>query len=516
MNTQELSQYGISEIETSHWNLSPEQLLEHALKNNEGVLTSSGAFACETGPHTGRSPNDKFIVKDISTEELVDWGDVNRPMSVEAFTALKNDQLSYLKGKSLYVREALAGSDEDAQIPIRVINETAWANLFAHHMFLRPSAKTEAPLFTIIHTPYFEAEPAKHSTNSSAFIVVNFSERLVLIGGTKYAGEIKKSIFSVLNFLYPQREIFPMHCSANFSKEGEAKPALFFGLSGTGKTTLSASNDRVLVGDDEHGWSAQGVFNFEGGCYAKAIRLTREKEPQIYDAVRDGAILENVVLNADGTPNYDDGSLAENSRAAYPLYHLENVASDGRSAHPKNVVFLTCDAFGVLPAVSKLSPAQAMYHFLSGYTAKVAGTERGLGSEPQAVFSACFGAPFLPLPPTAYATMLGNRLEEFAANCWLVNTGWIGGGVGVGKRISLSATRTIVDAITSDSLTGAATSPDPIFGLAIPTAIEGVDAKLLQPQLNWANQSDYDEAAKSLSARFKKNFTQFVAKAGLS
>ena len=396
MNTQELSQYGISEIETSHWNLSPEQLLEHALKNNEGVLTSSGAFACETGPHTGRSPNDKFIVKDISTEKLVDWGKVNCPMTVESFTALKNDQLSYLKGKSLYVREALAGSDKDAQIPVRVINETAWANLFAHHMFLRPSDATESPLFTIIHTPYFEAEPEKHGTNSSAFIVVNFSERLVLIGGTKYAGEIKKSIFSVLNLLYPQREIFPMHCSANFSKEGEAKPALFFGLSGTGKTTLSASDDRVLVGDDEHGWSKQGVFNFEGGCYAKAIRLSREKEPQIYDAVRDGAILENVVLKPDGTPDYDDASLAENSRAAYPLYHLENVASDGRSAHPRNVIFLTCDAFGVLPAVSKLSPEQAMYHFLSGYTAKVAGTERGLGSEPQTAFSACFGAPFLP------------------------------------------------------------------------------------------------------------------------
>ncbi len=511
--TPDLSRYGICSPGTVYWNLSPKELVQAAVSAGECELLSSGAVACTTGEHTGRSPKDKFIVKDATTEAKVDWGPVNAPISPEHFAALRQGQLNYLKDRDLYVREAAAGADEDFRLPIRVINETAWANLFAHHMFLRLSKEQAAnhlPQFTIIHTPGFTAEPDTHGTRSEAFVVVNFTEGLVLIGGTKYAGEMKKSIFSVLNFLYPARNVFPMHCSANVREGKEPNPALFFGLSGTGKTTLSADSERMLVGDDEHGWSSKGIFNFEGGCYAKTIGLTREKEPQIWDAVRDGAVLENVVIDPEtNTPDYGDGSLTENTRVAYPITHIDNALLHGTAGHPTSIVFLSCDAFGVMPPISKLTAEQAMYHFLSGYTAKVAGTEKGLDNSPTATFSACFGAPFLPLAPTKYAEMLGQRMNEHDVSCWMVNTGWVAGAYGVGNRIKLSYTRTMVTAAVNGQLGNCEFKTEPAFGLSIPTEIPGVPSEALNPRSLWSDKAAYDEQAKKLARLFVANFKQF-------
>ena len=511
-----LAQHGISEPAVVHLNLSPQELIEKALEAGEGVLTDTGALSCNTGEHTGRSPNDKFIVRDATTENRVDWGEVNRDISPEHFNALRNDQREYLKGKELYVRDAFGGSDPNYTIPIRVVNETAWANLFACQLFLRPESFDPAnhlPQFTIIHTPFFDADPSKHGTRSSTFVVVNFTEGLILIGGTKYAGEMKKSIFTVLNYIYPARGVFPMHCSANINSNGEQNPALFFGLSGTGKTTLSADPERRLVGDDEHGWSDNGIFNFEGGCYAKCINLTEEKEPQIWRAIRSGAILENVVVDPQtNKADYDNSSLTENTRAAYPIEHIDGAVLAGTAQHPKNIVFLTCDAFGVMPPISKLNTTQAMYHFLSGYTAKVAGTEKGMGNEPQATFSACFGLPFLPLAPTEYATMLGERMEQHNVNCWLLNTGWVGGVYGVGERIQLSYTRGMVKSALSGELNSVSYTSDPIFGLSFPGSVPGVPEDVLNPRELWSDKSAYDEQATKLAMLFIDNFKQFAEK----
>ena len=510
-----LIQHGITNPGEVLYNLSVEDLIQAALANGEGELTNTEALVCKTGEYTGRSPQDKFIVEDATTAKTVDWGKTNKPISPEHFAAIRKDQLAYLQGKRLYVREAAGGADPHYRLPIRVINENAWTNLFARQLFLRPTEQelqNPQPRFTIIHTPKFFADPKKHGTRTGTFVVVNFTEGLILIGGTEYAGEIKKSIFTVLNFMYPTLHVFPMHCSANISNADDPNPALFFGLSGTGKTTLSADPQRLLIGDDEHGWSDSGVFNFEGGCYAKCINLSREKEPQIWDAIRRGTILENVVIDPQTkVPNFNDTSLTENTRAAYPLDHIEGAVPSGATTHPRNVLFLTCDAFGVLPPISKLTPEQAMYHFLSGYTAKVAGTEKGMGNTPQLTFSTCFGAPFLPLPATRYAELLGHRLSTLKSDCWLVNTGWVGGAYGTGERIKLSYTRAMVNAAVGGQLKDAEFVTEPVFGLSIPKHVPGVPDEVLNPRNLWTDGAQYDTQAKDLARQFVENFQKFAA-----
>ena len=444
----------------------PHRLVEAALRRGESELAARGSLVAATGKRTGRSPKDKFTVKDAITADKVAWGSANLPFPPDKFDALYERVLDYLKDKELFVQDLFCGADPQYQLPIQVINEYAWHNLFVRQLFIRPTAeelKTHKPEFTIVSAPSFRADPKRDGTNSEVFVLVNFTKKLVLIGGTEYAGEMKKSIFGVMNFVLPERNVFPMHCSANIGADGVT--ALFFGLSGTGKTTLSADPTRRLIGDDEHGWSATGVFNFEGGCYAKCIRLSQENEPQIWNALGFGSVLENVVLDpVTRVPNYDDDSKTENTRAAYPVEFIDNAVIPGFGGHPKNVVFLTADAFGVLPPVSRLTPEQAMYHFMSGYTAKVAGTEAGV-TEPQATFSTCFGAPFMPLPPKVYAEMLGRRLREHHAQCWLVNTGWQGGPYGVGKRMSLPYTRAMVNALVEGNLANVEFEVEPSFGL---------------------------------------------------
>jgi phosphoenolpyruvate carboxykinase (ATP) len=465
----------------------------------------------ETGKRTGRSPKDKFTVKDARTAERVLWGDVNQPFGPEKFDALYRRALTYLKDKELFVQDLFAGADPKYRLPVRIVNELAWHNLFVRQLFVRPSQQelsSHRPEFTVIAIPNLLGEPQRDATKSEVFILTDFNRGLILIGGTQYAGEMKKSIFGVMNFLLPERNVFPMHCSANVGSDGVS--ALFFGLSGTGKTTLSADPGRRLIGDDEHGWSASGIFNFEGGCYAKCIRLSQENEPQIWNALRFGSVLENVVLDAvTGVPNYDDDSITENTRAAYPVDFIDNAVIPGVGGHPKNVVFLTADAFGVLPPISRLTPEQAMYHFLSGYTAKVAGTEAGVGKEPQATFSTCFGAPFLPLRPKVYAEMLGARLKEHDAQCWLVNTGWTGGQFGVGKRMSLPHTRAMVRAAVDGRLKSAQFETEPAFGLSIPKSAPDVPAELLNPRNAWKDKAAYDRMAADLAERFAKNFERF-------
>jgi phosphoenolpyruvate carboxykinase (ATP) len=437
---------------------------------------------------------------------------VNLPFSPEKFDALYDRVLEYLQDKQLYVQDLFCGADPRYRLPIQVINEYAWHNLFVRQLFIRPTEeelKTHKPEFTIVAAPSFLADPKGDGTNSEVFVIVNFTRKLVIIGGTQYAGEMKKSIFGVMNFLLPQRNVFPMHCSANIGEDGVT--ALFFGLSGTGKTTLSADPTRRLIGDDEHGWSEDGVFNFEGGCYAKCIKLSEQNEPQIWNALDFGAVLENVILDpVTRVPDYDDDSRTENTRAAYPVEHIDNAVIPGFGGHPKNVVFLTADAFGVLPPVSKLTPEQAMFHFMSGYTAKVAGTEAGV-TEPQATFSTCFGAPFMPLAPKVYAEMLGRRLREHNAQCWLVNTGWQGGPYGIGKRMSLPYTRAMVNALVEGELDNVAFEIEPSFGFSIPKAVPGVPSELLNPRNSWKDKAAYDKTAADLSARFEKNFRQFDA-----
>lgn len=502
---------GLDPQEDVYHNLSPAQLYEETLRHGTGRIAHMGGLVTVTAPHTGRSPNDRFVVKEPTTEAKIDWGSVNVPISEEHYSALKSDVIAHLNQRELYVHDAKAGADVRYGINVRVISESPWHALFAYNMFLRLTAEEKhgfEPDFTVYHAPTLKADPAKHGTRSSTFIVVNFADRSVVIGGTQYAGEIKKSIFSVLNAELPAKGVLPMHCSANVGANGDA--ALFFGLSGTGKTTLSADPSRGLIGDDEHGWSDNGVFNFEGGCYAKTIRLAPEGEPDIYRATKMfGTILENVVLDENREVDYDDGSITENTRASYPIHYIPNALEESVGGHPKNVVFLTADAFGVLPPIARLTPEQAMYHFVSGYTAKVAGTERGV-TEPQATFSACFGAPFLPQHPSVYADMLGEKINEHGANVWLVNTGWTGGPHGVGSRMSLRHTRAMVQAALEGALDDVETVADPVFGVFVPTAVPGVPSEVLMPRNTWDDTSAYDAAAAKLAEMFKANFAQYA------
>jgi phosphoenolpyruvate carboxykinase (ATP) len=496
-----------------HSNLTVAQLVESALKRGEARLAANGALVASTGARTGRSPKDKFTVDDPLTHELVDWGPVNLPFSPERFETLLDRVVDHLRARELFVQDLYCGADPLYRFPIRVIAEYAWHALFVRQLFVRPEAADladHAHEFTVLAAPEFEAVPERDGTNSSAFIVADFSRRMILIGGTKYAGEIKKSVFCVMNFLIPQRDVLPMHCSANLGADGNT--ALFFGLSGTGKTTLSADPARHLIGDDEHGWSPSGIFNFEGGCYAKCIDLTEEREPQIYRAIRFGSVLENVILDpATRLPDYADTHLTENTRVAYPVDFIDNALVPGVGGHPRNVMFLAADAFGVLPPIARLTPEQAMYHFLSGYTAKLAGTEAGMGSDPVPEFSACFGKPFLPLAPRVYAEMLGARLKQHQAACWLINTGWSGGKFGVGKRMSLKVTRALVDAALNGLLDEVEFVTEPAFGLHIPVSCPEVPAEILKPRNAWADKQAYDRQAADLAARFAANFEKFDA-----
>src|SRR5437588_5548500 len=493
-----------------HRNLHSGLLVEHAVRRGEGLLADNGALVAYTGKYTGRTPKDKFTVKDLVTAEQVNWGKANQSFDPEKFDALFDRVVASLRGKELFVQDLYAGADPKYRLPIRVINEYAWHNLFVRALFVRPTEeelKTHHAEFTIVSSPEFQGDPQRDGTNSEAFILVSFTRKVILIGGTKYAGEMKKSIFGIMNFLLPQKNVFPMHCSANVGKNAET--ALFFGLSGTGKTTLSADPERLLIGDDEHGWSPTGIVNFEGGCYAKCIKLSKENEPQIWNAIRFGSVLENVILHpVTHVPDYNDDSLTENTRCAYPVDYIEGAVIPGVGAHPKTVVFLTADAFGVLPPISKLNPEQAMYHFLSGYTAKVAGTEAGV-KEPQPNFSTCFGSPFLPLRPKVYAEMLGRRLQEHGAQCWLVNTGWFGGPYGKGSRMKLSYTRAMVSAAIDGRLNDAQFEVEPSFGLTIPKSCPGVPPEFLDARGAWQDKAAYDNSAADLSTRFTENFEKF-------
>jgi phosphoenolpyruvate carboxykinase (ATP) len=503
---------GLPDRDGVHWNLGQVALYEEAVRRHEGQITAGGAFNALTAPHTGRSPNDKFIVQEPSSEKEIWWGKVNQPLPEPQFELLYRDVVAHLGGREIFVRDLFAGADPALRVPVRFVTPTAWHALFVWNMFLRPSAEELArfqPEFTVLHAPEMQADPARHGTRSGTFIVIHFGRRIALIGGTRYAGEMKKSIFTILNYVYPRRGILSMHCSANVGARGDV--AVFFGLSGTGKTTLSADATRGLIGDDEHGWSDAGVFNFEGGCYAKVIKLSREGEPEIWEATqRFGTILENVVLDPETRePRFDDDSITENTRASYPIWFIPNHVPEGRAGQPQHVVFLTADAFGVLPPVARLSEAQAMYHFLSGYTAKVAGTERGV-TEPQATFSTCFGAPFLPLKPGVYARMLGERLARHGTGCWLVNTGWTGGPYGEGRRMKLPYTRAMVRAALEGRLDGVPTREDPVFGLRIPTAVPDVPTEVLDPRGTWADPARYDAQARKLAEMFRDNFTRFA------
>ncbi|WP_312145972.1 phosphoenolpyruvate carboxykinase (ATP), partial [Lysinibacillus capsici] len=465
----------------------------------------------ETGKYTGRSPKDKYTVEEESTKDQIDWGKVNQPISSEVFDNLYVKVIKYLKERDeLFVFKGFAGADKDSQLSIQVINEYAWHNLFAHQLFIRPTADELASHvadFTVISAPNFKADPAVDGTASETFIIVSLEKKIILIGGTEYAGEMKKSIFGIMNYLLPQQGILSMHCSANVGEAGDV--ALFFGLSGTGKTTLSADPDRKLIGDDEHGWSDNGVFNIEGGCYAKTINLSAEKEPEIYNAIRFGSVLENVAVDPETRIcDYDDGSLTENTRVAYPIQYIENIVDPSVAGHPKTIIFLTADAFGVLPPISKLTKEQAMYHFLSGFTSKLAGTERGV-TEPEPVFSTCFGSPFLPLPATVYAEMLGQKIDEHGAQVYLVNTGWTGGEYGTGSRMKLSYTRTMVRAAIDGKLADVETTQDAVFGLHIPKAVEGVPSEVLNPREAWADKAAYDAKAAELAGLFNENFKKF-------
>ena len=507
-----LEAQGILKVAGSHWNCTAPVLYEEAIRRGEGIVASGGAFAVNTGQHTGRSAKDKFIVREPSSEQNISWGAVNKPMTPEAFEGLRARMVEALAMRDVFVQDCWAGADRDHRLGVRVITECAWHSLFARNMFIVPDEaelRDFKPDFTILQLPSFLADPARDETLSETFIVANFAERIVLIGGTSYAGEIKKSVFSVLNYLLPESGVLPMHCSVNIGKAADS--AVFFGLSGTGKTTLSADPSRELVGDGEHGWSKDGVFNFEGGCYAKVIRLSAEAEPEIYaTTTRFGTVLENVVIDrAARTLDLDNATLTENTRASYPLDFIPNAAKSGTADHPKNVVMLTADAFGVLPPIARLTPEQAIYHFLSGYTAKVAGTEKGLGREPEATFSTCFGAPFMPRHPSVYGDMLGRYIVEHGASCWLVNTGWTGGPYGVGERMSIRHTRALLDAALHGRLDDVPFENDPRFGLSVPKACPGVPAEVLSPRETWADKKAYDLAADDLVARFSRNFVQF-------
>ncbi|GAC1415118.1 MAG: phosphoenolpyruvate carboxykinase (ATP) [Gemmatimonadaceae bacterium] len=508
----DLSRQGLDPRGQVHWNLIAPELFQAAARRDEGEFADMGPFVAVTTPHTGRSPNDKFVVREQTSEKDVDWGKINHPLSIEKYCLLLQDVQKCLnESPELFVQDLYCGADPSYRLSVRYVSPNAWHMAFVRNMFIRPERTdlpTFDPNFTVLHAPEFEADPARHGTRSGTFIVLNLAARTILIGGTRYAGELKKAMFAVMNYLLPAQGVLSMHCSANVGKAGDT--ALFFGLSGTGKTTRSTAPNRGLIGDDEHGWSENGIFNFEGGCYAKVINLSPESEPDIYRTTQMfGTVLENVVLDPSTKKvRFADQSITENTRASYPLDYIRHHVKGGRGGHPKNVVFLTADAFGVLPPIAKLTPHQAMYYFLSGYTAKVAGTERGV-KEPQPTFSACFGAAFLVWHPTRYAAMLGELLDQHKSNVWLINTGWSGGPYGTGERINLEYTRAIVNAALAGELDEAKTETDPIFGLAVPTEIRGVPAKVLKPRGTWPTAAAYDVQAKKLAGMFRENFEQF-------
>jgi phosphoenolpyruvate carboxykinase (ATP) len=502
--------FGFKDLAAVHWNLPPEQLYEFAIAAKEGQVVEGGALCAETGIHTGRSPKDKFVVCDDQTEGTI-WWEKNGKLSPQQFDVLLNDFLEHAKGKELFAQDLYGGADPKCRIKARLFTELAWHSLFIRSLLIRPDRKElthYVPDFTILCLPTFKADPKKHGVRSETVVALNLTKRMILIGGSFYAGEMKKSVFTTLNYYLPAESVMPMHCSANVGKEGDV--ALFFGLSGTGKTTLSADPNRTLIGDDEHGWGPHGVFNFEGGCYAKCIKLSREAEPEIYDAtLRFGSVLENVVFDPDTRlVDFDDESKTENTRSAYPLEFIPNASRSGRAGQPKNLVMLTADAYGVMPPIARLTPAQAMYHFLSGYTAKVAGTEKGLvGVQPE--FSTCFGAPFLPRHPTVYGNLLRELIAVHNVDCWLVNTGWTAGRYGVGRRMPIKVTRTLLTAALDGSLRNAKFRTDPYFGFSVPTSVPGIEPHLLYPFKTWQNKSEFDKTARELVAMFQKNFVQF-------
>lgn len=500
---------GLSGASSVSYNLSESQLYEVALQNKEADLTIDGALRAVTGQHTGRSPKDKFVVRDAKTDGQI-WWDNNKPLSPEHFELLRKDMFAHAAGKNLYVQDLVGGADSQNALPTRVVTELAWHALFIRNLLIRPDRSTLAgflPKLTIVNLPSFKADPARHGCRSETVIACDLSNGLVLIGGTSYAGENKKSVFTVLNYLLPENGVMPMHCSANVGPDGDS--AVFFGLSGTGKTTLSADPNRTLIGDDEHGWGENGIFNFEGGCYAKAIKLSAEAEPEIYAATRRfGTVLENVVLDENRVPNFDDNSLTENTRSAYPLHFIPNASKTGLAPHPKTIIMLTADAFGVMPPIARLTPEQAMYHFLSGYTAKVAGTEKGV-SEPEATFSTCFGAPFMPRHPAEYGNLLRDLIDRHEVDCWLVNTGWTGGAYGTGKRMPIRETRALLTAALSGDLKKAEFRTDANFGFAVPVAVSGVDTAILDPRSTWSDALAYDHQAAKLAAMFISNFAKF-------
>ncbi len=492
-----------------HYNLQSAALSEEAIRRGEAKLSAHGALVALTGQHTGRSAKDKFVVRDTNTEDVV-WWDNNKPMSPQHFDVLHADFLKHAAGRDLFVQDLVGGADPENCLPVRVVTEYAWHSQFIRNLLLRPETADLAsflPQMTIIDLPSFRADPQRHGCRTETVIAVDLTRNIVLIGGTSYAGEMKKSVFTALNYILPAKGVMPMHCSANFGPDGDA--AVFFGLSGTGKTTLSADPARTLIGDDEHGWGETGLFNFEGGCYAKTIRLSEEAEPEIFSTTRRfGTVLENVVLDEHGHPDFDDGSLTENTRCAYPLHFIPNASETGQSGHPKNIIMLTADAFGVLPPIAKLTPAQAMYHFLSGYTAKVAGTEKGV-TEPEATFSTCFGAPFMPRHPSEYGNLLRDLIARHGVDCWLVNTGWTGGAYGTGNRMPIKVTRGLLNAALRGELNEVEFRTDPHFGFAVPVAVPAIDSSLLDPRSTWADKAAYDAQARRLVGMFIDNFEKF-------
>jgi phosphoenolpyruvate carboxykinase (ATP) len=508
-----LEDQGIQSLGTVYYNQIEPALIEQAISRNEGKLGLGGTFLATTGQFTGRSPKDKFIVRSKNTEDSI-WWENNAPMTADAFATLRADMLAHMQGKDYFVQDLFAGADPAYRLNVRLVNELAWHGLFIRHMLRRPARdelESFVPEWTIINCPTFKADPARHGCRSQTVIAMNFDEKVILIGNTAYAGENKKSVFTLLNYLLPSKGVMPMHCSANHATDNPDDVAVFFGLSGTGKTTLSADPNRTLLGDDEHGWSPQGTFNFEGGCYAKTIHLSQEAEPEIFaTTTRFGTVIENMVFDTETLKlDFADDSLTANMRCAYPLEAISNASSTGCGGTPRNIIMLTCDAFGVLPPIAKLSPAQAMYHFLSGFTSKVAGTERGI-TEPQPTFSTCFGAPFMPRRPEVYGKLLRDYIAKTGAQCWLVNTGWTGGAFGQGSRMPIKATRALLTAALTGALNAGSFKKDPNFGFEVPQAVLGIDAGLLDPRSTWADPSAYDAQARKLTSMFSENFAQYL------